>query len=682
VTAVATAPAAPATSTPDSHGFRSDIEGLRALAVLAVVAFHAGIPGVGGGFVGVDVFYVLSGFLITGLLVSEVERTGRISLSRFWARRARRLLPAASLVLVVTAVASAFVLSPLVRAGVRGSFVTSALYSSNWWFAHQGTDYLAAADAPSPVQHYWSLGVEEQFYVVWPLLVLLVVLWLRVPPERRSVFVVRRLAPVVVAVWVLSFWWCVHESDANQPYAFFGSPARAWELATGALVAVLGRRLALLPRAARSVLGWAGLTALVGSIVLLAQARTASPYPGMHALWPTLGTAALVTSGLGASGAWAPARWLSVGPLRGVGRLSYSWYLWHWPPLVLGAAFLGHSLSLTASVLTSVATLGMAWVTYHLVEQPFRFSPLLVRRARASLATGLGLSAVGAVASFALLQAPGGVNDPVVEVGVTTVHLVTGPAAAARDASPLLADGCQLHTGVTAPRAGCVFGDPAGTTTVYLLGDSHASQWFPALEGVAVRQDWRLTAWTKGACPLVDAPLRAPDGARFGACRTWVHDVIRRVRAAHPDLVLVSGSSNVGQAYGSSPGDRRRAWVGGLRSALAQLEAAGTRVVLLQDTPEMTDLLVPDCLAQKHSDLACSEPRSRAVNPNPPDVEAARSLGLPVVDLANAICGPTTCHAVIGRTIVWLDHGHLTASFAATLADQVAAALRGVGVAA
>src|SRR5215207_8385412 len=300
----------------ETSRFRADVEGLRAAAVVAVVAYHAGLGGVGGGFVGVDVFYVLSGFLITGLLWEELDGTGRLRLGAFYARRARRLLPAAALVLVVTLVASAVWLSPLQVPVVARDAAAAALYVANYRFAAQRTDYLADA-SPSPLQHYWSLGVEEQFYLLWPLLLLVVFLAAR--RGRRSA---TRAAGAAV----------------SQPWAFFSLPTRAWELAAGGLVALAASRLARLPGLAAATLGWLGLEAILWSITRFGPS---TPFPGAAALFPVAGTAAVLAAGCAAP-RLGPDLVLRRWPLQLGGRLSYAWYLWHWPLLVLAPAVVGH----------------------------------------------------------------------------------------------------------------------------------------------------------------------------------------------------------------------------------------------------------------------------------------------------------------------------------------------------
>ena len=279
---------------------RGDIEGLRAVAVMLVVLFHASIGGVPGGFVGVDVFFVISGFLITGLLLRERTASGTISLSSFYARRARRLLPAAALVLVVTLIASLILLPPLLIPGVATDTAAAALYVSNMGFAVQATDYFAVGQAPSPILHFWSLGVEEQFYLFWPAIVLLV--------TRGAIRPGRRVGVTVIAIAAASFVFALWLTSAAEPWAFFSLPTRAWELALGGSLAVAGTRLSLIPERVAAAAGWVGLALIVVAGIVLNET---TPFPGTAALLPTVGAALVILSGAQAT-AFGPARLLGT----------------------------------------------------------------------------------------------------------------------------------------------------------------------------------------------------------------------------------------------------------------------------------------------------------------------------------------------------------------------------------
>ncbi|SUA43631.1 O-acetyltransferase OatA [Nocardia africana] len=310
-------------------GFRPDIEGMRAVAVVAVVLFHAGIPGFSGGFVGVDVFFVISGFLITGILWRDVRAGGTVELARFYGARARRLLPAAGIVVVATAIGAAVLLPPLQARQVLGDGIASALYVGNNRLALRGTDYLAANEPPSPFEHFWSLGVEEQFYLVWPVLIVASAWFVR---RRRT----GSAAPlpyliVLAVVAALSFTISLFWTGTLPPWAYFSLPARAWELATGGLVALSVAVWSRLPRSVAAPAGWIGLVLVV---VACTHFDSRTPYPGSAALIPVMGAALMIVSGC-AGARFGVGRLLARGPVRAVGGLSYTWYLWHWPVLLL-----------------------------------------------------------------------------------------------------------------------------------------------------------------------------------------------------------------------------------------------------------------------------------------------------------------------------------------------------------
>src|SRR5487761_1979555 len=346
--------------TPAHAERRGDIEGLRAIAVVLVVLFHASIGGFSGGFVGVDVFFVISGFLITGLLLRERQASGTISLSTFYSRRARRLLPAALLVLLVTLGASILLLPPLLIPGVATDTASAALYVSNMGFAMQATDYFAVGQAPSPILHFWSLGVEEQFYLFWPVLVLIV--------ARGASQPARRVGVALFAIAGTSFVFALWLTSAAQPWAFFSLPARAWELALGGILALAGTRLRLVPERAAAAAGWIGVALIVLAATVLNET---TPFPGYAALLPTVGAALVIVSGARVTAA-GPARLLGTAIPRFLGRISYSLYLWHWPVLVLPAVAAGLPLPLPERVALVVLAVVLAAATNRWVEDPLR----------------------------------------------------------------------------------------------------------------------------------------------------------------------------------------------------------------------------------------------------------------------------------------------------------------------
>ncbi|MFS0898328.1 acyltransferase family protein, partial [Mycolicibacterium litorale] len=373
------------------------MEGLRAVAVLAVVLYHAGVPGLGGGFVGVDVFFVVSGFLITGLLLREVASGDGVRLGAFYAARARRLLPAAALVLVATAVGAVLLLPPLQARGVLGDAIANALYVGNYRFAIGGTDYLAATD-PSPLQHYWSLGVEEQFYLLWPVLIVgtgwLVGRRFGESAARSALPYAAVLIAVAAGSYAVSIAW-THDWPS---WAFFSLPTRAWELAVGGLIALSLPWWRRVPPVAAAAVGWTGLALIV---VACTRVTASTPFPGTAALLPVAGTALVIAAGC-ATPNLGVGRLLSKPLPRAIGRVSYSWYLWHWPVLILAPALFGAELGLASRLAMVVISLGLAILTLHLVENPARFAEALRGSAARSLALG-GVATAAAVCAAIML---------------------------------------------------------------------------------------------------------------------------------------------------------------------------------------------------------------------------------------------------------------------------------------
>ena len=580
-------------------GFRPDIEGLRAVAVVAVVLFHAEVPGVGGGFVGVDVFFVISGFLITGLLWREVSTAGTVRLARFYGARARRLLPASAAVGVVTAIGSAALLPPLQAHSVLEDGIYSALYVSNYRFAHDGVDYFAPVLPPSPFQHYWSLGVEEQFYLVWPALIIGTTWLIRLVRRRTKADTPSKQTPYLVVlalVAALSFALSLAATFVVPAVAFFSLPTRAWQLAAGGLVALTAGRWRRLPARAAAIAGWAGLGIILLACTLLGGGTL---YPGTAALLPVVGAVLVIGAG-SATPAQGCGRVLGVAPMRAIGRISYSWYLWHWPVLLLAPPLLGHPLGLAGRLATAVVSGGLAVLTLRFIEDPSRFGAPIRRSALASLALGGVATAVAVCVGVALLDwvpNPVGRGAPAAPLTITAspppagstidaydaaVHDAFAQAQAAVAASadlkavpsnldPALAhaaaefrsvflSGCLRNVGeVGQPE--CATGDTASTTTVALLGDSHATMWTPAFQQIAERRHWRLETLAKGACPPMSTPITNFLGhlvERFQRCEQWRGEIMARLRAEHPRLVVVSMYRGYAAARATCPSHTTR----------------------------------------------------------------------------------------------------------------------------
>ncbi|BBX89720.1 acyltransferase [Mycolicibacterium boenickei] len=676
--------------------FRPDIEGLRAVAVLAVVLFHAGVPGFGGGFIGVDVFFVVSGFLITGLLWREASGTGTVRMAQFYAGRARRLLPAAALVLVVTSTAATLLLPPLQARSVLADAIASALYVGNYRFAAEGTDYLAAETAASPLQHYWSLGVEEQFYLLWPALILGIA-WLLTRcgrSTRSAVPYAGVLAVVAAASLTVSLSW----TQSMPPWAFFSLPTRAWELAAGGLIALTATHWRSLPPVCAALVGWGGLALILATCT---QLGTATPYPGSAALLPVMGTALVIGAGC-AIPDLGVGRLLSKPVMRGIGRLSYSWYLWHWPALLLAPALFGHGLGLAGRLAMMVMSLGLAILTLHLVENPARFATALRGSSWRSLAVGATATGVAVCAGLVLLAVrpvPTGAGPaavPVAVIGPTradaptqaqtqtpeqrvqaAVAAAAGLRAVPSNLSPPLGNitkpevfvnGCVLSwKDIAVPD--CASGDTSSATKVALIGDSHAGMWQPALETAAQQRHWRLETYAKVTCPPMKLPILSPYLEReFTECQQWRADVLTRIAAERPTLVVLDMVRRYGADFGFVSYDPT--WLDGLTRLVSQLRGTGARVLVLGPVPD-PHTTVPTCLSAHMDDAsACAPNRAIAVNDNGIAAEAAavQAGGGQYARLDQYFCTDQRCPVIVGNTLVFRDDNHITAEYAQLLA--------------
>ena len=660
--------------------FRRDIEGLRAVAVGLVVLGHAGFPYLDGGFVGVDVFFVISGFLITSLLLREMETTGRISVAGFYARRATRLLPLAATVTVATLAASWLWLPPTRLGSISADAIASSLYFVNYRLAFEGTQYLNADEAPSPFQHFWSLAVEEQFYLVWPLLLLAVALLLR----RRPALVRDALTAVLITITAATFTVSAVATVRDPVWSYFGLHTRGWELAVGALVAVFAAQCARLPRLVAAPLMWAGLAAIVWSGLAFSEATV---FPGTAAAVPVLGTAAVIAGGtagpvLGSGGL------LGLPPFQTLGRYSYGLYLWHWPVLMIGPTALGADPSVRLNLVLVAAALGLTAVTHEAVENPVRFARFFKHRAWRGVGLGASLTAVSAAAAFGagtFAVRPVTGDGPPVEAGpVDTIaeltevvrasiaydgtpsNLTPDPVTAKEDLHEIYRNGCNETTkGLDVP--GCVYGTEGDGTRVALFGDSHAASWFPALEAIAVERDWELTLYTKSACP---APMVEKTSDQLAGCDEFREEVLTRIAEQRPDLVVVATSeSNTPDV--PEGGDPAAVWVDGWRQTLERLQASGAAVVLPSNPPNFPEP-VPDCVAAHLSDpsicggaadaLILNRDRERQV------LQLATGMGVHVIDAEDWFCADGFCPAVIGNVLAFRDGHHFTSAYAEFIA--------------
>jgi peptidoglycan/LPS O-acetylase OafA/YrhL len=704
---------------------RPELQALRAVSVAVVVVFHA-FPGrMQGGYVGVDVFFVLSGFLIIGHLLRELQATGRVRVIPFWARRARRLIPASLVALTVTVIATLIWVPPVNWIRYLHEAGAAAVYVLNLVLAGDSVDYLAADNAASPVQHFWSLSIEEQLYIVWPLVILLVIAIVR---RADAALRVRVVVVVLVVLTAASAIYSIWETQQSQPSAYFLTGTRAWEFGVGGILAAFSSQLGRIPRHLASALSWAGLL-LIGAAALRYSSETA--FPGFAAWLPVAGALLVIAAGLPAT-VWSPSFLFRLRPVQWLGDISYSLYLWHWPLLVIAPFALHRDLGFIDRVLLVLAAVLIAWGSKVAIEDPIRRSPGLLRRGpwvtviATVVATTVFFAATFAFAAVqqqqidqqrsALAAATADLDSlPAAETDGGTINselagsclgasafgpgrdcadpfavtALTAPIVAATDIGNgvLVADKCK-QTLDDAAIVTCTFGETVNPTLrVALVGDSHAGHWLEALERYAVANDWKLTTYLKTWCQGLGVPDIAASWAdtdqAVASCAGWGDQVLTMI-AADPDIDVVL-FVNYTAAYASHeealPG--RAVTAADFAAAWDRLQDAGKRVLVIRDTPNTGGASAPQCIAEHLAEYdPCATPRGSAFAPADPQWEAVASKdGVIGVDLTDRFCDATTCHSVIGGLIVYFDAHHLTATFARTMApvlgDAIVRALSG-----
>ena len=650
---------------------RPEIEGLRGLAAVLVVVYHVWVGRVSGG---VDVFFLLSGFFVLGMTARGAIRGDRIALSTTWTRLFWRLVPTAGLVLAVSTVVAAVLLPASTWSRNSQELLASSFFVENWRLALDSVDYYADNGAASVAQHFWSLSIQAQFYVLAPLVVLAVAGWAR----ARGADVRAALLAALAALALGSFAHSVIATSSDQAFAYFDARTRIWEFALGGVLALVIDRIRL-GRVARAVLGWAGVAGLVTCGAVL---DVGAAFPGYLALWPVLSAVAIVVAGR-AGGA---DRLLSTRTAQYLGRISYPLYLWHWPVLVVflvlaglpTAGALGGLLVVTVSVTLAVGT-------HHLVEEPLRGvslarlgrvrAPALVAACLVPALVALGVwSAVAATAAAAPV---GDVSHPGA-VALAPDHAVDGdPAAPVQPSLARVQDDWAEYRDGCAPVADhpvleeCVpvraEGEPQRRITV--VGDSHMQQFLPALEPLAREQHWEVRTLVRARCPFSTASETDPADA---SCAEWNEAAIEHLAAAPPDAVVASASRDVRQGLTEQTPD-------GFVAAWQRLDAAGVPVVAVRDNPRF-DHRPAECLEQYGRGAPdCEIPRSELLAADAPH-SLAESVPSTVafLDLSDEICTPTVCPPEIGNVLVYLDDNHLSATYSRTLSTAVGQRLPGL----
>jgi len=667
---------------------RPDVQALRALAVTAVVLFHLWPDTVPGGYVGVDVFFVISGFLITGQLFREVESTGRIGLLSFYARRIRRLLPAAFVVLACTLVLLVLVVPRVVWQENLRQIRAASAYLLNWQLVADRTDYLAADDSPTLVQHYWSLALEEQFYLVWPLLlVLALVLGVRLHIGLRA-----SLVTTLAVTTVVSFAYSVFATPAVPAIGFFSTQSRAWEFALGGLVALAPavRWRALLGRA----VGWVGICLVLGACVVLSQETS---FPGWAALVPTGGAAlVLAAGGVVARGSVSHASTPAL--FSWLGDHSYAIYLWHWPPIIALPWVLRGPLGTGPKLGIVMVTLLLAWLTKRYVEDPVRSGAAWRARRWASVSLATAGTAAMVLATTVVWADFDRVNDHQADLALASVQdrtacygaaaLMTrgcarpyvrpsaGAVAFGYGDLPAILNTCQLAADDPARPRWCAFGQGGrGASRVAVVGNSYATQLIPMMREWAPRNVRILLAARTDCLGLSTHPV---DGqSADDPCVAWSAQVQSRLMSVRGLSLVVFVTHERSAEFLTGQADASRQAHGEARSqvldTLRSLRATGVPSVMVKHPPGPYPSNVPECIARSAARYdPCARPRDEITTMDMLAATASRhQLVTTFVSLDRFFCDKRLCHTVIGNVVAYFDERHLSKTYARTLARYV-----------
>jgi peptidoglycan/LPS O-acetylase OafA/YrhL len=609
------------------------IQGLRAFAAIVVTLFHARL--VPGGFIGVDIFYVISGYLITGLILREIELTGKFEFGAFYQRRIKRLLPASVYVLFATALISWSLLPAINRNELGRDFFAAGAYISNYLFAWWENDYQNLDATPSPFIHYWSLAVEEQFYLVWPIILVLLA-----RKGKRTILI------GIATITALSLILSIIMVQVAPIWAFYSLPTRAWELGIGALLLFIPP-----PVVTHRLLPWSAFAVLVVTSFYFDDSTL---FPGINALVPVLATALLIAT----IPIWPPtlnnisnnrlSQWL--------GKISYPLYLWHWPVLVIPSSALGRPLTLLERAFCILLTIFLADLTNRAFEEPIRHLKIAPRKVYLAAISTTALSLIFAVA---------------IATSVPSNISTSGNAPFTFNLAEVIAkpivvgDGCHVsHSGNKS--GDCTYGDVNSDKTIVLYGDSHAAQWFPALEKIATERGIKLLSLTKSACPAVDAPRDDDGGFKYAKCAEWRKNSYERIQSIRPLAVIMSSFQ-----YFSAPQkdpNPQEWWRNGQIKLLNSLKGASEHLIYISDTPHpLVD--IPSCLAIRDAN-ECDTSEKSPVLVIP---------GFEAIDPTPWLCSDI-CPAVKDSIVAYRDRSHISIAMSLHLKPLLESALKEKGV--
>lgn len=637
---------------------RIDIQALRALAIVAVVVYHVWPNRLTGGFVGVDIFFAISGYLITGQLWRQQLQTSKIDFKQFWIRRARRLLPASLLVILVTAIATYFLTTPSWFLKIQSEGIGAIFYAQNWVLVGKVTDYLTNDGTKSPFQHFWSLSVEEQYYIFWPMLLLLILITVR---SFKALKAKSTLVVLLVGILISSLGFSIWLTYTSPQNAYFNTFTRAWEFAAGALLAVITNGESGKAKNRSPIWFWVGSSLMMLAIVTFSDK---TPFPSWWAAIPVGGAVLVIFSGQSSS-RFIPNRFLKFKPVQFIGDISYSLYLWHWPVLIL-APWVLHRVTLVWDELVIVLiSIVLAWASKRFVEDPVRFGAISQLKLSMQFATFgtavavllVSISGLGAVADskFKSISSSIQLQPPLDNLG---------GGAKAKESSD-----CKIGPEGTGFKT-CQRGDQTGKIRVALIGDSHTRQWFVPLDDIAFNYGWNITMISKSACTLVD-PATYPAYLANPSCQGWNQQLLEYL-AGVPAFDLIINSNSSLETMG------RKDVADSFASMVKQLTANGhTKFFEIHDSPKPDPNFVP-CIEMwmDQASVKCAVSRKQGLTPA--DVLPAAIKDLPsvtVADFTDEFCSAQTCPPVIENIVVYRDNSHITSTWAKQLQPLIEAAL-------
>jgi peptidoglycan/LPS O-acetylase OafA/YrhL len=668
-----------------------EIQGLRAIAVIGVVLYHANFQWIPGGFLGVDVFFVISGYLISQMIVKELSATGKVDLPNFYARRLRRLLPTAILVIIATLSVGRHLISPIRHKTIAIDAISSIFYGANYRFYFSQIDYLNIGAKPSLFLHFWSLAVEEQFYLFWPLLLLIGWKFFK----RFGVLI------ILVATAAFSFYYSLLFTKSNPTFAFYSLPTRAWEFALGAITFLLISKLNGFWKLFRFIFGWAGLAGLIYSFITITDTQE---FPGMISLIPTIATALVIAAS--SKGKFFGSFLLTNPLFYGIGAISYSLYLWHWPVYQLMSEVIGAEFNQINLIIYALILIVITVATYYVIEKPIRSYKRLGRRPSygfiwggitSLIATFVAISIMGLTLPIISSPIAQGQNIVVIAEPSPTPTLISNATPSpeiqsnlpTRTTTPInlsvltdvYFDGkCQSkNTEIEVKK--CVSGDPTGKKNIVIFGDSHATQWIPALNEIGIKNNYKISVLTKAGCPAADLTVLYEINKKlqkYPECAAWRNNAILEINSnQNPDLIIMSatGAYNVG----TDPKKNLDYWLNGYKTTITNLQKYSDRIMILNDTPHSGSPTSLDCLGKNlENPSRCDLNYADSVSPFN-RINYLDQIGLiysiPIIDPIPWLCNEGNCPAVLNGVAAYADARHMAARMSIELAPLLEQAI-------